>query len=167
MIPSKKELSERDICTKFITPAIKNAGWNTDTQMLEVVFFTDGKITVRGNITSRGTRKRADYILYYKPNIPIAVIEAKDNKHNNGDGIQQANLKSCNLKLLSICYIFSAINFFKPNISSRKRAATTKSNSLAAFSISFCTFFTCFKSSSFVIYATTGSAAICISCGSV
>lgn len=90
MIASKKDLSERDICTKFITPAIKNAGWNTDTQMLEEVFFTDGKITVRGNITSRGIRKRADYILYYKPNIPIAVIEAKDNKHNIGDGIQQA-----------------------------------------------------------------------------
>lgn len=90
MITSKKDLSERDICTKFITPAIKNAGWNTDTQMLEEVFFTDGKITVRGNITARGQRKRADYILYYKPNIPIAVIEAKDNKHNIGDGIQQA-----------------------------------------------------------------------------
>jgi type I restriction enzyme R subunit len=54
--------------------------------MLEEVFFTDCKITVRGNITSCGTRKRADYILYYKPNIPIAVIEAKDNKHNIGDG---------------------------------------------------------------------------------
>ena len=54
MISSKKDLSERDICTKFITPAIKKAGWNTDTQMLEEVFFTDGKITVRGNITSRG-----------------------------------------------------------------------------------------------------------------
>ncbi len=90
MISSKKDLSERDICTKFITPAIKKAGWNTDTQMLEEVFFTDGKITVRGNITSRGIRKRADYILYYKPNIPIAVIEAKDNKHTMGDGIQQA-----------------------------------------------------------------------------
>ncbi|MCU0468429.1 MAG: DEAD/DEAH box helicase family protein [Arcicella sp.] len=90
MANSKKDLSERDICTKYITPAIKNAGWNIDTQMLEEVFFTDGKITVRGNITSRGTRKRADYILYYKPNIPVAVIEAKDNKHNIGDGIQQA-----------------------------------------------------------------------------
>lgn len=100
MIPSKKELSERDICTKFITHTIKNAGWNTDTQMLEEVFFTDGKITVRGNFTSRGTRKRVDYILYYKPNIPIAVIEATANKNNNGDSIQQASFKSCNLRLL-------------------------------------------------------------------
>lgn len=105
MTPTKKELSERDICTKFITPAIKNAGWNTDTQMLEEVFFTDGKITVRGNITSRGTRKRADYILYYKPNIPIAVIEAKDNKHNIGDGIQQALDYA---KILDIPCVFSS-----------------------------------------------------------
>jgi type I restriction enzyme R subunit len=105
MTPLKKELSERDICTKFITPAIKNAGWNTDIQMLEEVFFTDGKITVRGNITSRGTRKRADYILYYKPNIPIAVIEAKDNKHNIGDGIQQALDYA---KILDIPCVFSS-----------------------------------------------------------
>ena len=105
MTSSKKELSERDICTKFITPAIKNAGWNIDTQMLEEVFFTDGKITVRGNITSRGTRKRADYILYYKPNIPIAVIEAKDNKHTIGDGIQQALDYA---KILDIPCVFSS-----------------------------------------------------------
>ena len=90
MANAKKELSERDICTKYITPAILKAGWNVDTQMREEISFTDGKITVRGNITARGQRKRADYILYYKPNIPIAVIEAKDNSHNIGDGIQQA-----------------------------------------------------------------------------
>jgi hypothetical protein len=76
---NKKSLSERDICTKFITPAIEKAGWDTHLQILEEVSFTDGKIYVRGKITARGTRKRADYILYYKPNIPIAIIEAKDN----------------------------------------------------------------------------------------
>lgn len=86
----KKSLSERDICTKFITPAIENAGWNLHAQVLEEVSFTDGKIYVRGKLTARGKSKRADYILYYKPNIPIAIIEAKDNKHNIGDGIQQA-----------------------------------------------------------------------------
>lgn len=86
----KKSLTERDICTKFITPAIEKAGWNKHTQLLEEVTFTDGKIHVRGKLTARGTRKRADYILYYKPNIPIAIIEAKDNKHRIGDGIQQA-----------------------------------------------------------------------------
>ena len=86
----KKSLSERDICTKFITPAVEKSGWNRLTQLLEEVSFTDGKIYVRGKLTSRGNQKRADYILYYKPNIPIAIIEAKDNKHSVRAGIQQA-----------------------------------------------------------------------------
>lgn len=86
----KKTLSERDICTKFITPAIEKSGWDKVTQLLEEVSFTDGKIYVRGKLTARGTRKRADYILYYKPNIPIAIVEAKDNKHSVRAGIQQA-----------------------------------------------------------------------------
>lgn len=86
----KKLLSERDICTKYITPAIEQAGWNRLTQFLEEVSFTDGKIYVRGKLTARGEKKRADYILYYKPNIPIAIIEAKDNKHSVRSGIQQA-----------------------------------------------------------------------------
>ena len=86
---NKKGLSERDICTKFITPALEKAGWDTQLQILEEVSFTDGKIYVRGNLTARGTRKRADYILYYKPNIPIAIIEAKDNNHSVRAGIQQ------------------------------------------------------------------------------
>lgn len=87
---SKKTLSERDICTKFITPAIENAGWDLQLQVLEEVSFTAGKIYVRGRLTSRGKAKRADYILYYKPNIPIAIIEAKDNNHTVGAGMQQA-----------------------------------------------------------------------------
>lgn len=86
----KKTLSERDICTKFITPALEAARWDKLTQILEEVSFTDGKIYVRGKMTARGTRKRADYILYYKPNIPIAIIEAKDNNHSVRSGIQQA-----------------------------------------------------------------------------
>ncbi|MDO8316671.1 MAG: DEAD/DEAH box helicase family protein [Flavobacterium sp.] len=86
---SKKSLSERDICTKFITPALQKAGWDLHKQILEEVFFTDGKIYVRGKLTARGERKRADYILYYQDN-PIAVIEAKDNKHSVRAGIQQA-----------------------------------------------------------------------------
>ena len=85
----KKELSERDICTKYITPALKNAGWNLETQIREEVSFTDGRIYVKGNLSARGKRKRADYILYYKPNIPVAVIEAKSNKHSISAGIQQ------------------------------------------------------------------------------
>jgi len=85
----KKKLSERDICTKFITPALEKSGWDKQLQILEEVSFTDGKIYVRGKVTARGTRKRADYILYYKPNIPIAIIEAKDNNHSVRAGIQQ------------------------------------------------------------------------------
>ena len=87
---SKKSFSERDICTKYITPALIGAGWDNHLQILEEVSFTDGKIYVRGKLTARGARKRADYILYYKPNIPIAIIEAKDNNHSVRAGIQQA-----------------------------------------------------------------------------
>ncbi len=86
----KKSLTERDICTKFITPAIEQAGWNIQTQVREEFPFTDGRIYVRGHLTARGKRKRADYILYYKPNIPVAVIEAKENNHPIGAGMQQA-----------------------------------------------------------------------------
>ena len=86
----KKSLSERDICTKFITPALRKAGWDEMTQIREEVHFTKGRIIVRGKLVSRGKGKRADYVLYYKPNLPIALIEAKDNNHAVGDGIQQA-----------------------------------------------------------------------------
>ncbi len=85
-------LSERDICTKFITPAIAAAGWNTHNQMREEVNLTAGRVVVRGNRAARdkATIRRADYVLYYKPGIPLAVVEAKDNKHSLRDGIQQA-----------------------------------------------------------------------------
>src|SRR5450631_4195433 len=85
----KKQLSERDICTKFIAPAIKKAGWDEMLQIREEVSFTKGRIIVRGKLVSRGQAKRADYILYFKPNIPLALIEAKDNSHSVGDGMQQ------------------------------------------------------------------------------
>jgi type I restriction enzyme R subunit len=87
---NKKQLSERDICTKFITPSLRQAGWDEITQLREEVSFTKGRIVVRGKVVSRGKAKRADYILYYKPNIPLAVIEAKDNNCSVGDGMQQA-----------------------------------------------------------------------------
>jgi len=86
----KKSLSERDICTKFITPSLVAAGWDLDTQIREEVGFTDGRIYVRGKIHARGAKKRVDHILYYKPNIPLAIIEAKDNNHTVGAGMQQA-----------------------------------------------------------------------------
>ncbi len=89
MTTDKKSLSERDICTKFITPALRKAGWDEMLQIREEIGFTKGRIIVRGKLVSRGKGKRADYVLYFKPNIPIALIEAKDNSHSVGDGIQQ------------------------------------------------------------------------------
>lgn len=83
-------LSERDVCSKFIMPALTAAGWNLHTQIREEVSLTAGRIIVRGKLTSRGRQKRADYILYHKPNIPIAVIEAKDASYSAGAGMQQA-----------------------------------------------------------------------------
>jgi len=87
---TKKTLSERDICTKFITPAIVNARWDVQSQVREQVYFTRGRVIVRGRMVTRGKGKFADYILYYKPNIPIALIEAKDNNYGVGSGMQQA-----------------------------------------------------------------------------
>lgn len=86
----KKNLSERDICTKYITPAIVKSGWDVQTQIREEVSFTAGRIFVKGKLCKRGPLKRADYILYHKPNLPIAIIEVKDNNHSIGDGMQQA-----------------------------------------------------------------------------
>lgn len=102
---NKKDLSERDICTKFINPAIEKAGWNLRTQVREEVSFTDGRVIVQGSLHARGKRKRADYILYYKSDMPIAIIEAKDNKHNVGDGMQQALEYS---EILHIPFVFTS-----------------------------------------------------------
>ncbi len=101
----KQQLTERDICSKYITPAVIQSGWDLHTQIREEVTFTKGRIIVRGKLHTRGETKRADYILYYKPNIPIAVIEAKDNKHNLGDGMQQALNYA---ETLDIPFVFSS-----------------------------------------------------------
>lgn len=85
----KRDMTEEDIKVKYITPAIERAGWNTERQVKFEYSFTDGRIIVRGNIVARGKCKRTDYLLYYKPNLPIAIIEAKDNKHSVGAGMQQ------------------------------------------------------------------------------
>lgn len=93
---NKKDLSERDICTKFITPAIQSAGWQ-QSQFREEVNLTAGRVIVRGKLAYRlqnpeakGGPKRADYVLYAKPNVPIAVIEAKRNIYEIGQGMSQA-----------------------------------------------------------------------------
>jgi type I restriction enzyme, R subunit len=87
---NKADLSERDIYTRFITPAIQQAGWDLHTQVREEVTFTNGRIIVRGQLVSRGKSRRADYVLYHTSNIPIALIEAKDHTHSVGAGMQQA-----------------------------------------------------------------------------
>jgi type I restriction enzyme R subunit len=90
---NKKALTEADIRTKFITPALVGANgekWNVMTQVREEVYFTKGRVIVRGKTVKRGEAKKADYILSYKPNLPLAIIEAKDNHHPVGGGMQQA-----------------------------------------------------------------------------
>jgi type I restriction enzyme, R subunit len=88
----KKELSEIDICDLFITPAIKDAGWDQLKQIRREVTLTPGPIVVRGNMSSRNKKKKkfADYVLSQEPGIPIAVVEAKDNNHKVSHGMQQA-----------------------------------------------------------------------------
>ena len=108
---NKQKLTETDIRTKYITPAVKNAGWDIQNQIREEYAFTDGRIFVRKNISSRGKKKIVDYLLFYKPNLPIAIIEAKDNKHSIGDGMQQAIDYSEGLKYakqLDIPFVYSS-----------------------------------------------------------
>ena len=101
---SPNNLSERDVCTKFITPALVAAGWDVQTQVREEVGFTKGRIIVRGRLVTRGKAKRADYVLYYK-HLPLALIEAKDQSHAVGDGMQQALGYAATL---DIPYVFSS-----------------------------------------------------------
>lgn len=93
---NKMVFSERDICTKYITPALQQAGWQLH-QFREEVRLTDGRVMVRGKLAARirnpdakGGPKRADFVLYGRPNIPIAVVEAKQAKFSIGHGMQQA-----------------------------------------------------------------------------
>lgn len=85
----KKHLSEEDIKHRYITPAIHNAGWDKKQIRMEYA-FTAGRIILRGNITARGRKKSADYLLSYKNNFPLAIVEAKDNTQPVGAGLQQA-----------------------------------------------------------------------------
>ncbi len=101
----KKDLSERDICTKFITPALKTAGWDIHTQIREEVTLTAGRVIVKGQMGMRAKGKRADYVLYHKPNMPLAVVEAKDNKHGIGAGMQQAQGYA---DILDVPFVFSS-----------------------------------------------------------
>lgn len=88
----KKRCSEIDICDLFITPAIKQAGWDQMQQIRREVTLTPGPVVVRGNLSSRNKKKRkfADYVLSLKPGMPLAIVEAKDNNHSISSGLQQA-----------------------------------------------------------------------------
>ncbi len=87
---SKKDLNETEICQNYITPAIVAAGWDKHAQVRREYSFTAGRVIVRGKLASRGKQKRADYLLFYQNNLPLAVVEAKDNNHPVGGGMQQA-----------------------------------------------------------------------------
>ena len=101
----KKQLTERDICTKYILPAIKRAGWDTHVQVREEVPLTAGRVIVRGQMGARSKGKRADFVLYHKPNIPLAIIEAKKNSLPIAAGMQQGLGYS---ELLEIPFVFSS-----------------------------------------------------------
>ncbi len=101
----KKQLTERDICTKFILPAIKKSGWNIHTQVREEVTLTAGRVIVRGQMGMRSKGKRADFVLYHKPNLPLAIIEAKKNTLSIAAGMQQALSYA---DLLEAPFIFSS-----------------------------------------------------------
>lgn len=82
-------MTEEEVKLNFITPAIEEAGWQKKQIRMEYR-ITAGKIVIRSNIAKRLPPKHADYVLFYKPNLPLAVVEAKDNNHRVGDGIDQA-----------------------------------------------------------------------------
>ncbi|TQF71895.1 EcoAI/FtnUII family type I restriction enzme subunit R [Pseudoalteromonas luteoviolacea] len=101
----KKKLTERDICTKFILPAVKKAGWDIHSQIREEVSLTAGRIVVRGQMGARTKGKRADFVLYHKPNQPLAIIEAKKNTLPIAAGMQQGLSYS---DILEVPFVFSS-----------------------------------------------------------
>ena len=101
---SKQEMTEEDIKLRFITPAIEGK-WDKHSQIRMEYCFTDGRVIVRGNSVDRGKKKKADYVLYYKRNLPLAIIEAKDNKHSIGAGMQQG-IKYA--EILDIPFVYSS-----------------------------------------------------------
>ena len=104
-ILDKKQMTEEDIKLNFITPAIIAKGWQDKITMETKVQFTDGKVNLRGNLVSREAPKKADYILYFNRNNPLAVIEAKDNNHSVSFGMQQAKLYA---QMLDVPFAYSS-----------------------------------------------------------
>lgn len=104
-ILSKKDMTEEDIKLNFITPALHDRGWENKITMETKVQLTDGRINLRGNMVARSAPKKADYILYISVNNPIAIVEAKDNKHSISFGLQQAMTYA---KMLDISFAYSS-----------------------------------------------------------
>ena len=105
MAIDKKTLSEADIRTKYITPAIEQSGWDKMSQMREEYSITAGRIIARGQVCKREKPLKADYVLFYKPNKPIAIVEAKDNNHSMSDGMQQALNYA---QMMNVPFVFSS-----------------------------------------------------------
>ena len=101
----KSKLTETDIITKFILPAIKDSGWDDMTQIRQEVKLRDGKVVVRGRVAARKKVKSADIVLYHKPSMPLAVIEAKASKHEVGKGMQQGLDYA---RLLDVPFVFAS-----------------------------------------------------------
>ncbi|WP_218937153.1 EcoAI/FtnUII family type I restriction enzme subunit R [Bacillus toyonensis] len=111
---TKRQMTEEDIKLKYITPAIVKAGWDIQKEVFCEHSFTDGRVIVRGNLATRGKSKRADYLLNYKPNYPIAVVEAKDNKQEVGAGMQQA-LEYANILDVPFAFASNGDGFIEHN----------------------------------------------------
>ena len=104
-IIDKKQMTEEDIKLNFITPAILSKGWQDKITMETQLRFTDGKVNLRGNIVNREAPKKADYVLYFAKNNPLAVVEAKDNNHSVSFGMQQAKLYA---QMLDVKFAYSS-----------------------------------------------------------
>ena len=102
---NKVEMSEADVRAKYIDPSLRKAGWNEEEQIRREKSFTDGRIIVKKNKTTRGKRKAADYILNYRPNYPIAIVEAKKNTLPIGEGMDQAKEYG---EILDIPFIYTS-----------------------------------------------------------
>ena len=94
-------LTEADTCGKYVLPKLYAAGWNDD-QITEQKTFTDGRIVVGGAKPRRKKQKRSDYLLRYRPDFTLAVVEAKPEYKLPGDGLQQAKGRSCPTRLLHV-----------------------------------------------------------------
>lgn len=102
---SYQKLTEEEVKLRYITPAIEEAGWDKHSQIRMEYHFTDGEMLIRDNKAVRGKPKFADYLLFYESNIPLAIVEAKDNTHAIGDGIQQAINYA---ETLDVPYVYSS-----------------------------------------------------------